>query len=191
MPKRSLDVKRVTGLVNHGPTVLASCRHEGKSNLITLAWSTPVSMNPPMLAIAIAPARFSHDLIAGSGEFVVNVPGSELLKAVWHCGTASGRDGDKFEGAGLTEAPGAVVDAPLVTECFGHAECRVVQAPTVGDHTLFVGEIVAASVEETAFEGHLLLRAPYHTLHHLGGSRFVTSAGTLLDAVAGSSSAGG
>ena len=83
-------------------------------------------------------------------------------------------------GAGLTEAPGSVVKAPLVTECFGHAECRVVSAPVTGDHTLFVGEVVAASVESAAFDGHLRLQRPYHTLHHLGGPRFVTSAGTKL-----------
>jgi len=182
VPKRSLAVRRVTGLVNHGPTVLASCRHAGRSNLITLAWATPVSIDPPMIAIAVAPARFSHDLIANSGEFVLNVPGSNLLRAVWYCGTVSGRSGDKFEGAGLTEAPASIVAAPLVAECFGHAECRVVDAPTTGDHTLFVGEVVAVSVEDSAYDGHLKLRGPYHTLHHLGGPRFVTSAGTKLSA---------
>jgi len=181
--KRPLDVRRVTGLVNHGPTVLVSCRHAGRSNLITLAWATPVSMDPPMIAIAVAPARFSHNLIARSGEFVINVPGSGLLRAVWHCGTTSGRDGDKFGGAGLTEIRGSAVQAPLVGECFGHAECRVIHAPTTGDHTLFVGEVVAASVESSAFDGALRLRRPYHTLHHLGGSRFLTSAGTQLSPV--------
>lgn len=180
MPKRSLDVRRVTRLVNHGPTVLASCRHGGRSNLITLAWATPVSIDPPMVAVAVAPARFSHDLIAGSREFVLNVPGPHLLSAVWHCGTVSGRDEDKFEGAGLTEARAAVVGAPLVAECFAHIECRVVKAPTAGDHTVFVGEAVAASVEEAAFDGHLRLEEPYDTLHHLGGPRFLTSAGTRL-----------
>ena len=182
MSKGSLDVGRMARLVNHGPTVVASCRHAGKSNLITLAWATPVSIDPPMVAIAVAPQRFSHDLIDRSREFVVNVPGSHLLPAVWHCGTASGRDGDKFAGAGLTETPAEAVDAPLVKECFAHLECRVVKAPRAGDHTLFVGEVVAASVEKAAFDGRLRLRRPCHTLHHLGGPHFVTTAGTRLRA---------
>jgi flavin reductase (DIM6/NTAB) family NADH-FMN oxidoreductase RutF len=186
VPKRSLDVRKVTRLVNHGPTVLASCRDQARRNLITLAWVTPVSIKPPMLAIAVAPARFSHDLIQRSGEFVVNVPGADLLGAVWHCGTVSGRDGDKFDSAGLTEAAAQVVAAPLVAECFGHAECRVVDAPVTGDHTLFVGEVVAAAVEEEAFDGHLSLEGSYTTLHHLGGSRFVTSSGVRLDAIGNS-----
>jgi flavin reductase (DIM6/NTAB) family NADH-FMN oxidoreductase RutF len=180
MAKRSLDVRKVTGLVNHGPTVLATSRHAGKSNLITLAWTTPVSANPPMIAVAVAPTRFSHDLISRSGQFVLNVPPSGLLPAVWHCGTVSGRDEDKFAGSGLTEEAAAVVDAPLVAECFAHIECRVAAAPVLGDHTLFVGEIVAVAAEEKAFDGRLKLRQPYHTLHHLGGRDFVTTAGERL-----------
>ena len=180
MVKRALDVARMTRLVNHGPTVLSSCRHGSECNIVTLAWVTPVSINPPMLAIAVAPARFSHELIARSKEFVVNVPGPCLLDAVWYCGTKSGRDGDKFEGAGLTREDGAEVAAPLVAECFAHVECRVVDAPTVGDHTLFVGEAVAARVESGAFGEHLRLTGRYQTLHHLGGHEFLTSAGTRL-----------
>jgi flavin reductase (DIM6/NTAB) family NADH-FMN oxidoreductase RutF len=180
MTKRALDVARMARLVNHGPTVLASCGRGSRANVITLAWVSPVSIDPPMLAIAVAPPRHSHGLIAGTREFVVNVPAPGILGAVWYCGTRSGRDGDKFEGAGLTTSPARVVEAPLVEECFAHIECRVVKTATVGDHTLFVGEAVGASVEPDAFDGHLRLRGRYHTLHHLGGPRFVTSAGTRM-----------
>lgn len=182
MPKRALDRARMARLINHGPTVLASCQDGERRSIITLAWVTPVSIDPPMLAIAIAPGRYSHDLIARSREYVVNVPPSRLLKAVWHCGTKSGRDGDKFDGAGLTAIPARAVGAPLVKECFAHVECRVVKAPTAGDHTLFIGEAVAASVEQGAFDRHLRLRQPYHTLHHLGGPQFLTSAGNRVTA---------
>jgi flavin reductase (DIM6/NTAB) family NADH-FMN oxidoreductase RutF len=182
MAKSALDNARIARLINHGPTVLASCHHGGVRNIITLAWATPVSIDPPMLAIAVAPARFSHYLIEQSGEFVVNVPGEHLLPAVWYCGTRSGRDGDKFEASGLTASPAERVGAPLIEECFAHIECAVVDSPTEGDHTVFVGEVVSASVEAEAFDKHLRLEGRYHTLHHLGGPRFVTSAGTKVQA---------
>jgi len=182
MEKRPIDVARIARLVNHGPTVLASCHYEGVSNAITLAWCTPVSIDPPMLAIAVAPARFSHRLIQGAAEFAVNVPGSALLPAVWLCGTRSGRDTDKFAEAGLTKGDGESVGAPLINECFAHIECRLVDAPTEGDHTVFVGEALSACVEPDAFDGHLRLVEPYHTLHHLGGPRFLSSSGELLKA---------
>jgi flavin reductase (DIM6/NTAB) family NADH-FMN oxidoreductase RutF len=182
MAKRSLDVSVVSRLLGHGPTVLVSCGRGAEANIITLAWTMPASIDPPMLAIAVAPPRHSHGLIERSGEFVVNVPGPRLLSAVWYCGTRSGRDGDKFKGAGLTAAPARVLATPLVAECFAHIECRVVCAVPAGDHTLFVGEAVATSAETLAFDGHLKLRGRFHTLHHLGGPRFLTSRGTLLKA---------
>lgn len=180
MPKRRIQVGQAVRLVNHGPTVLASCLHRDRRDIITLAWCMPVSVDPILIAISVSPKRFSHDLIARSREYVVNVPPSRLLDAVWRCGTVSGRDEDKFETAGLTAVPGHVVAAPLVAECLANIECRVVKTVTVGDHSLFVGEVVSVSVESEAFDTHLRLRGPYHTLHHLGGPQFVTSAGTRL-----------
>lgn len=182
MSKRALDVARMARLVNHGPTVLVSCGRGSRANIITLAWVSPVSIDPPMVAISVAPPRHSHGLISRGREFAVNVPSPRILDAVWYCGTRSGRDVDKFDGAGLTPAAPRAIDTPLVEECFAHIECRVVKAAAVGDHTLFVGEAVGCSVEGGAFDGHLRLRGRFHTLHHLGGPRFVTSAGTRMTA---------
>jgi len=36
-----------------------------------------------------------------------------------------------------------VTGAPILKDCVGYVECRVVQAVDAGDHTLFIGEVVA------------------------------------------------
>ena len=59
------------------------------------------------------------------------------------CGTRSGRSMDKFAECGLTALPATVVKAPLVGECLANLECKVANRMTAGDHTIFVGEIVA------------------------------------------------
>ncbi len=182
MPKTALRTHEALRLLNHGPVVLVTSRESGRLGIITLAWTSPVSAEPAMVAIAVSPKRYSHELIARSGEFVVNVPGSRLLDAVWLCGTTSGRDTDKFAAAGLTSVPAREVGAPLVEECFAHIECRVAGTVTAGDHTVFLGRVVAASADPAAFRGHLTLRGTSHTLHHLGGQRFLTSAGRRLEA---------
>ena len=62
-------------------TVLVSCVGEnGKPNIITLAWAMPTSINPPLVAISIAPKRHSHTLIEETKEFVVNVPTMKILR---------------------------------------------------------------------------------------------------------------
>jgi flavin reductase (DIM6/NTAB) family NADH-FMN oxidoreductase RutF len=169
-------------LLNSGPVVLASCRDGERVGIITLAWTMPVSGDPPMVAIAVSPRRFSHDLIRRSGEFAVNVPAADMIDAVWVCGTVSGRDADKFETAGLAPLPAREVGAPLVDGCIGHLECRVEQAVTAGDHTVFVGRVVAAGAEPGCLGDRGDRPERLQTLHHLGGRRFFTSAGALVEA---------
>lgn len=129
--------------------VWAVAEHNGRRSICPLGWKMNTSISPPMMAISVAPPRFTHDLIAGSGEFVLAWPGEDLAEATLLCGTRSGRDLDKFAAAKLTALPGKVVKAPLVTECVANLECRVAGRMTSGDHTIFVGEIVAAWVHES------------------------------------------
>jgi flavin reductase (DIM6/NTAB) family NADH-FMN oxidoreductase RutF len=161
--------------------VLVSCRDGERVGIITLAWTMPVSGDPPMVGIAVSPRRFSHEIIRRSGEFAVNVPPASLLEAVWICGTTSGRDADKFAAAGLTRSAARAVGAPLVGECIGHLECRVEQAVTAGDHTVFLGRVVAADAEPASL-GEEVRPAGLQTLHHVGGRRFFRSAGALVEA---------
>ncbi len=102
-----------------------------------------------MMAISVAPSRYTHDLIAKSGQFVLAWPGAELAQATLFCGTHSGRDVDKFREAGLTPLQGQYVKTPLVRECIANLECRLTGRLATGDHTVFAGEILAAWINET------------------------------------------
>jgi flavin reductase (DIM6/NTAB) family NADH-FMN oxidoreductase RutF len=135
------------------PVVLLSCKgEEGAANIITLAWVGVACSDPPMITVAIRPERYSHDMVATTGEFVVNIPRSDQLELVDICGTNSGRSMDKFETCGFTAQPASVVSAPVIAECPYAAECRVVQTIHVGTHDLFVAEIVAAHADESVLD---------------------------------------
>ncbi|MCW4039857.1 MAG: flavin reductase family protein [Candidatus Bathyarchaeota archaeon] len=122
---------------------------EGQANIITLGMYMPISFSPPLVCIGIAPQRYSHDLISRSGEFVVNIPSIDLVEEMHFCGTKSGRNIDKFTATSLTAIPAKVVKTPLIKECIGHLECKVIQTHVCGDHTLFVGQVVSACADET------------------------------------------
>jgi flavin reductase (DIM6/NTAB) family NADH-FMN oxidoreductase RutF len=129
--------------------VMATCiNSEGRANIITLGMYMPISFDPPLVCIGVSPKRYSHDLILQSGEFVVNVPSIDLEKEMHYCGVESGKDVDKFAETGLTPLQGTKVKPPLIEECFGHLECQVVQSYVCGDHTLFIGEVLAASINQ-------------------------------------------
>jgi len=129
---------------------------DGKPNIITLGMYMPISVNPPLVCIGVAPQRYSHGLIEENGEFVINTPSIDLEEQMHYCGVKSARDVDKWKETGLTPMPSLKVKPPRIKECFGHLECKVVQTHVCGDHTLFVGEVVATTVDEEVLKGESL-----------------------------------
>lgn len=135
------------------PVVLVTTLDDdGIANIITLAWVGQACSDPPCVTIAVRPQRHSHGLITARGEFVVNIPGQDLLEATDICGTVSGRRADKFELTGLTAEPASEVGAPLIAECPVNLECRLLHTVPLGVHDLFVGEIVAAHADDSVLD---------------------------------------
>jgi len=122
--------------------VLISSSHEGKDNVMTACWCFPLSADPAMFGVSVSRKRFSHSLIEKSKEFVINIPGPELLGAVRTCGEETGKDTDKFTLAKLTKERSIKVAAPSIAECQTSIECKVVDAKETGDHVLYIGEAV-------------------------------------------------
>lgn len=131
------------------PAALITCAdEEGNPNVLTLGETFNISIaRPVILGIAIRKSRYSHGLISKSREYVVNLPTEDIREQVWFCGQTSGRDVDKFVESGLTPLPASVVQAPLIAECPVNIECRVIDIQVIGDHDLFLGEVVAQHVD--------------------------------------------
>jgi flavin reductase (DIM6/NTAB) family NADH-FMN oxidoreductase RutF len=130
-------------------TVLAvSTDTNGRPNIIALGWNMPTSNRPPMAAISVNHHSLSHRLIHEGGEFVLVFPSREMESAVIYCGTHSGREVDKFKETGLTPLKAKHVKPPLIAEAVVNMECKVIGELATGDHTIFVGEILAAYVSE-------------------------------------------
>jgi flavin reductase (DIM6/NTAB) family NADH-FMN oxidoreductase RutF len=93
-------------------------------------------------------------LLVDSGEFVVNLPTARQVDVVDYCGQVSGHDVDKWAACNLTPAPAGRISTPLIAECPIALECRVSHHLTVGVHDLFIGEVVAVQVDESALNEH-------------------------------------
>jgi len=155
--------------------VLVTCNDEkGKTNVITIAWHTPISRNPPLYGISIAPKRYSHGLIEKTKEFVVNFAPYQLVDKVNFCGTHSGRKTNKIEDTKLTLIPAQKIKVPLIKESYAHLECKLARTLTAGDHTLFIGEVVNILVDENAFADDLLDNKKIQPVYYIGDNRYTT-----------------
>ena len=178
--KTAVPLELATRLINNGPCVLVTCRHQGIDNVFTVSWNMPVSIVPPMVGITCVKSNASHAMILESKEFVINVPEAHLLDQAFNCGKFSARDTDKFGKFGLTPEPGREVAAPSIRECAGQLECRLLASPAFGDFTVFVGEVVSAYADEDKFRNGWL-PGKARIVNHYGDELFYVP-GELLKA---------
>lgn len=173
--KQKVPLRWAHRLLAGQPICLLTTRYKGQVNVMTVGWLTPIGLEPPLIAIAIHPSRYTHDMLQRSGELVLNVPGRPLAEAVLKCGAVSGADGDKLEEAGLTAESAQRVEVPWIDECLAHLECAVVDVIKPGDHSLFIVQVVGAWAEEEAFQDTWRIPEGNEALlplHHLGGESF-------------------
>jgi flavin reductase (DIM6/NTAB) family NADH-FMN oxidoreductase RutF len=128
--------------ITHGVYIITT-KAGDKINGLTAAWVSKVSFTPPLLMVAIAPGRYSHELMLEGQKFAVNVLDEKQLDIGKHFGTKSGRKVDKFETIPyMTKVTGS----PILKDALAYMDCKVVSTHPAGDHTLFIGEVVNADI---------------------------------------------
>ena len=159
--------------------VLVTCNDENKkTNIITISWQCPISKNPPLYGISVAPTRYSHDLIKKSKEFVINFLPFDFVEKVNFCGTRSGRNIQKIEQSNLTLIPSKEISTPSIQESYSILECKLKESIPLGDHTFFVGEVVNISSDEDAFQDDILENKHIQPTFYLGKNIYTTIAQT-------------
>jgi len=117
-------------------------------NIIAIGLIHWFSFTPPMVGIGVHPKRYSHGLLKEVGDFGVNIPVVGMEEQVDLCGTISGKASNKFERAGLTPMKSKIIKSKLIEECPVNMECRIVKELNLGSHDWFIGEVVAAHMDE-------------------------------------------
>ncbi len=136
------DWERALGKFSYGIYVLTTS-HQGEINGMIASWVSQVSYDPPLVMVAVHPNRYSHGMVDKSGKFALNVVAKE--QGHW-LGRFKGPDpAAKFQG--LKWKKGAT-GCPILEESLAYVECQVVDSYRPGNHTLFVGRIIAAQLLE-------------------------------------------
>ena len=123
---------------------ILSIDKEGKPSGMVADWATTVSYNPPLIAVALNKKGFTHKLIQQSKEFVVSIATKDLEHAISSFGYVSGEKIDKFKKTDLKTLPAKKIKTPILKEAKYNFECKLNKEIDVGDHFLYVGEVVQA-----------------------------------------------
>ncbi|MBO3840700.1 MAG: flavin reductase family protein [Candidatus Brockarchaeota archaeon] len=151
--KKEIDLIDSYKLLHPRPVVLICAKGKGeKVNVMSCSWITPVSDDPPVIAISLWKEGYTHTLIDETGEFTVNIPSSKLLEQVWVAGVKSGSKVDKIKLLKLNLVASDTVNVPRIEECLGTLECKVKNRIEIGEQILYIAEVKKALADKTYFK---------------------------------------
>jgi flavin reductase (DIM6/NTAB) family NADH-FMN oxidoreductase RutF len=129
----------IGGSVVESPVALLFTQCGGRANAMTVSFFSEVAHHPTTLWVSIAKSSYTHELLEQTWRFSLIVLHRGQGEFARMCGTVSGRQQDKC--AGLRLYRGA--DGQLYMEdSLASVSCKVRSAHPLGDHTLFIAEIV-------------------------------------------------
>lgn len=131
------------------PPCLVTCGSGESANVLTIAWTGILNTIPPKTYISVRPSRHSYALIRESGEFVINLTNTALVRAADSCGVYTGKKINKFQKCNLKTEAASVVSCPLLSDSPLSLECRVTDVVSLGSHDMFIADIVAIDVDES------------------------------------------
>ncbi len=168
MALEELPLSRAFTLLEPGPVVLVTTSDGRRDNVMTITWTMVLDFSPTF-AIKTGPWNHSYAALVGSRECVLAVPTVDQIDKIISVGTSSGKDTDKFEAFGLARQPADRVRPPLLSDCLGNVECRVIDI--VDPHGIIILEGVAAWLNPGLKERR--------TLHAVGDGTFIVDGETI------------
>ena len=136
--------RRVLWKMPSGLYVVGSTDKGERRNGMTLNWATQVSFDPKWIGIGVEQGALTHELISASGVFSLNMIDQEDRAIVRKFTKPVEADLAARTLNGFPYLDG-VTGAPVLAQAVAYIECEVRRPVEVGNHTLFLGEIVNAA----------------------------------------------
>ena len=135
--------RRMLWTLPYGLYVLGSTDRADRRNGMTITWATQISFEPKLMGVGVERTALTHELIEVSGCFSLCTIDREDRAIVRKFTKPVEVDlGAKtLNGFAYLER---TTGAPILAQAVGFLDCEVRDRVGVGNHTLFVGEIVDA-----------------------------------------------
>lgn len=125
-----------------GVTIITARGSDGRPVGVTANSFNSVSLDPPLILWSLNRSSSSLDAYQSAEEFAVHVLGMDQEELSNRFATGGV---DKFAGIDVGDS-----GVPLLEGCNAFFKCQKVQQHEVGDHVLFIGEVLEFSTQDTA-----------------------------------------
>jgi len=123
------------------PLAAVTSHWQGRDNVQIAVAIAAAAIVPerPRVVVQLYKTNLSHDMVLSSGAFALNFLRPDQLDLIGDFGLVSGREKDKLAGVGTKAGPSG---SPLLTDCFGYLDCRVINAMDGGDMACFLADVL-------------------------------------------------
>lgn len=136
--KHKKKIGKALGRVPSGLFILTA-KYEDREDAVLTSWVNQCAFDPPALTVALATVRPARLLVEASGAFILNVLGKEDKALLKHFFKPPAEGKSVFEGLKVSSGFHGI---KILDDAIACLECRVIQQTPVGDHVLYVGEVV-------------------------------------------------
>ena len=134
--------RKIMGQFATGVTVVSTQLKNGETWGMTANAVTSLSLDPPLVLLAVVRDSQSHQQFSEGNCFALNILAADQQQLSDRFAYAGPKD---FSGLDVTSA---TTGAPILKGVLGWVDCRVKEILPGGDHDIFIGEIVAGELGE-------------------------------------------
>lgn len=134
------------------PLAAVTSHWQGQDNVQIAVAIAAASIVPdqPRVVVQLYKTNHSHNMVLSSGALALNFLKPDQINLIGDFGLVSGRDQEKL--AEFDTSPGES-GSPILSDCYGYLDCRVVNAMDGGDMTCFLADVIGG---KTLAEGEPL-----------------------------------
>lgn len=149
--------RKIFGNFATGVTVVTT-EVDGRLHGLTANSLTSVSLDPMLLLVCVDKAAHAHAEMTRCSSFAVNILGADQKDV----SNVFAKPGEAQEGSlrGVPFREGET-GCPLIEGALAHFECLPHAAVDAGDHTVFLGRVVAGGVDRADADPLLYFRGAY------------------------------
>jgi len=128
------------GYLSTKPTMIITTLHE--SNIVNAGvFGAYTNLSPSHLGIAIGSSSHTYANIIRTKQFVINIPGADIVKTIAVLADSIPPDKSELDEAGLTTKPGINISTPSIAECVAAVEFAFDKEVPIGYHHFVIGKV--------------------------------------------------
>lgn len=127
---------------------ISSISKDGVRNIAPYSCIMPVLRPLDLICLASASRRDTLANIRDTGQFVVNMVGTDFSDKVIPTARFSPPEADEFELAGLAEKPSETIRAPGIAGSYAWMECELFQSYQESGYVLVMGKVLRLEVAD-------------------------------------------